>query len=300
MTIAATLGAPVSDPTDPIRPPSEPCSLPTREERPEIAPPARRHLLWSALAGTVALCVGTALGVYAIPRKAEPTAAATSTAVAEVPAGVAGFAELFVATHLSGIASEDDLAALYPGGGGPLEAGGLWANRAATIAGRVIDEGVWRVTVAVDLLELMDGAYQPAGIQYYTVMVAQTVEQPVALSAPSRTPAPHNLQRPPGAARYAASVPPDQARAVADFLNAYLTGNGEVARYVAPPARIALFPTPPYVSVEITNLGADSLGWIRAQVTTTSANGASQALEYTLEMTQESGVWEVLALAPAA
>ncbi|MDJ0496926.1 MAG: conjugal transfer protein [Acidimicrobiia bacterium] len=299
MTIAESLGAPVSDPADPIGPTPDPCPLPTQGKRRETADRTRRHLLWSALVGAVALCVGTAIGTYAIPHQgALIPSARFSTAVA-VPADVAGFAELFVATHLSGIASEDDLAVLYPAGRAPVSASGLWANRAATIGGSLVAENVWRLEVAADVLEMVDGVYQPAGIQYYSVMVGLTATQPVALSAPSRTPAPTQPHPLPGASRYAASVPPGQAEEVAGFLRAYLTGNGEVATYLAPAATIALFSAPPYLSVEITSLDADPMGRIRAQLTTTSAHGASQTLEYTLEMTNESGAWEVATLDPA-
>jgi hypothetical protein len=102
------------------------------------------------------------------------------------------------------------------------------------------------------------------------------------------------------AARFGGAVPPDQGNAVADFLNAYLTGQGEVARYIAPTARMALFTAPPYASSTIESLGSDARGWVRARLTATTTNGATQSLEYTLEMTYASGVWEVLTLAPAA
>ncbi len=299
MTMADMLGAPICDPPDPIAPTSDPCPLPARDTRPEVANPTRRHLVRLSLVVATALCVGVAVGTYAIPHRTELAPRPTAAAANEVPAGVAGFAELFVATHLSAIVAAEHRAALYPNGGAPPDPSGLWVNRAATTAAVAVDENVWRVTVAAEVLEKVDDTYEPAGIQYYTVIVAQTDAQPMALSAPSRTPIPEEPTRTKTAPRYTGAVPPDQETAVVDFLTAYLTGNGEVARYVAPTARIALFSAPPYVSAEIVSIGADSLGRIRAQLTAVSASGATPRLEYTLEMTYESGVWEVLAMAPS-
>lgn len=299
MTINEMLGTPVSDRASPIRLSSVPCPIPTQPQPDENGERSNRTLLWSVLIAATSLCIGIAVGGYAIPRAGDPAAVLSAVAAqVDVPAGVAGFAELFAATHLSGVAAAEDLAVLYPDAAAPPAATGLWVNRAAAIAAVAVDEEVWRVTVATEVLEMVDGAYEPAGIQYYTVTVAQKDAQPVALSAPSRTPAPENVAQRAAAPRYAGAVPPDQERAVVDFLGAYLTGNGEVARYMAPTARIALFPVPPYVSTRMESIGADALGRVRARLTATSANGATQALEYTLEMGYASGVWEVLTLAP--
>jgi hypothetical protein len=213
---------------------------------------------------------------------------------------VAGLAELFVATHLSGVATEEDLMTLHPTGTPADGASGLWVNSAVAVDGTAIGDDVWRMTVAADVLEMIEGAYEPAGIQYYTVTVAETAAQPVALTAPSRIPPPGNMVQPVTAARFAGAVPPDQGNAVTEFLNAYLTGQGEVARYMAPTARIALFSAPPYASIAMESQGSDSLGRVRARLTATTAGGATQTLEYTLEMTHSGGVWEVLTLAPMA
>lgn len=293
------LGSPVSDPVGPTRPTSDPCPVPYSAPRREIPHPTSRNLIWSAAIALITFCAGIVVGVYAIPRGAESAPTLNVQAVAAVPAGVAGFAELYVATHLSGLTEEGDLNAFHPDGGPSPGPTGVWVNRAAAIAGVAIDEDIWQVTVAADVLEMIDGAYEPAGLQYFTVSVAETDAQPVAISFPNRIPAPENLSQPATAPRFTGSVPPDQASAIGEFLNAYLTGHGEVARYMAPTAGIALFPAPPYASTKIENLGADPLGRVRARLTATSANGAAQILEYTLEMSYASGVWELVTLAPA-
>jgi hypothetical protein len=95
------------------------------------------------------------------------------------------------------------------------------------------------------------------------------------------------------------SVPADQVAAVTSFLEAHLTGQGEVARFVSPTTRIPLFAVPPYESIAVTHVGADSVGRVMTQVAAVTSRGAHHDLEYTLELTFESGVWEVADLVPA-
>ena len=300
MTVAEMLGTPVSDPAESIRAPSDRCPLPTPQQPDVDAKRRSGGPLRTALIAASTVCLGIVLGARAIPRTGDPFLTPSPAAVlTAVPAGIAGFAELFVATHLSGVAAPEDLVALYPDATSSSAARGLWINRAATITGVLVEEDTWRLTVAADVLEMVDGAYEPTGIQHFTVTIAQTNAQPVAVTAPSRIPPPEVVWHPIAAAQFTRVVPPDQEIAVTGFLSAYLTGQGEVARYIAPTARIALFSTPPYVSAEIRSMGADSQGRVRARLTAVSATGATQALEYTLDMTHESGVWEVLTLASA-
>lgn len=301
MTITDMLGTPVTDPADPLPATPDRCRASALAHPAEATEPGRRNPVWSVLTAAMALCVGVAVGAYWAPGKEIPTSPpARRAAAADIPSSVAGLAELFVATQLSGVATEQDLATLHPADT-PMDGGsGLWVNRAVSVDGTAIGDDVWRMTVAADVLEMIEGAYQPAGIQYYTVTVAETDAQPVAVTAPSRIPPPHHMPQPVTAARFAGAVPPDQGRAVEEFLNAYLTGHGEVARYVAATARIAVFPTPPYESITIESLASDSLGRVRARLTATTTNEATQTLEYTLEMAYAGGVWEVLTLASVA
>lgn len=299
MTFAEVLGTPVSDPTDAISATADRCPVPTPTQPSEYSERGGGNLLWTALVAATTLCVGLGIGAYVVARSGESASASpTPGGPVAVPTGVAGLAELFVASHLSGATAHKDLVALHPGATPPATASGLWINRAATIAGTAIADDTWELTVATDVLEMVDGAYEPAGIQYFTVTVAETGGQPVALSAPSRIPTPENVSRRVVAEPFTRAIPPDQEAAVTGFLDAYLTGEGEIARYLAPTARMALFPAPPYVSIEIQRTAADSFGRVRASLTATSTTGAAQALEFALEMTYESGLWEVLALLP--
>jgi hypothetical protein len=179
------------------------------------------------------------------------------------------------------------------------ESTGLWAARTAAIDTEPLGNGFWQVTLAAEVLELVDGAYESTGIHYYELTITDQGGHPVALSAPARVPDP----APPATSAAPAhneAVPADQAAAAAAFLDAYLTGNGELARFVSTTAYIAPFAQPPYASTEVRDLGADSLGNINVIVEATTERGGHQALEYTLEMTFESGVWEVSNLIAAA
>jgi hypothetical protein len=200
---------------------------------------------------------------------------------------------MVTALQLSGLTDPTDLGTMYAGAPPETEDAGLWVNRSAAVATESLGDQFWLVTVAVDALEMVDGAYESVGIQYYDLTVASGGDQPMAVSAPTRIPAPAVIGAPSGVPTFGGPVPADQAVATSSFLEAYLTGRGEVARYLSPTARILLFAKAPYETVKLGSLGSDSLGRVRAQVEATTNRGGHQNLEYTLEMTFESGVWEV-------
>lgn len=296
------LGTPVRDVAEPDDPIRTPCSLP---ELPGIATKERaprNRWIWGFVATISALGVGIGAGSYlAHTPTPDPAPVAPTAPQAPVPASEVGsFAELVTSIHLSGLADPADLAPLYTGRSAPAGTTGLWANQTAAVTSTSLGEGFWQVTVAVDTLELVEGAYEWAGVQYYEVTVAELDGQPVAVSGPSRIPGPAAAPTPSGMPNYNAAVPADQTAAAISFLNAYLTGNGEIARFVSATARIAPFAEPPYASIEIRDLGTDSLGHVNVLIEATTDRGGHQALEYTLEMSFESGVWEVSNLLPAA
>jgi hypothetical protein len=169
-------------------------------------PAARAAVVAAVLVG--AICGPLAL----LAAAAQPPAAAQSAGVApEVPpAGVLGFAELAVAAFVNQADEEHpaSLAQFYPAAGSDpgLRLDGMWAGqfyaaRAVGVAAAPAGPGDWAVTVAVEVLEAVDGAYQPAGTRYYTVGVHQSLGRYAATSLPGQVPAP-----PPAA-------PPDTAPA---------------------------------------------------------------------------------------
>jgi hypothetical protein len=215
------------------------------------------------------------------------------------PATVGDFAELFASLHLSGLASASDMAPLYLGEVSAA-ATNTWINRSAAVGMDPLGDGLWTVTVAAEVLEMVEGAYETAGIQYFEVTVDAGGDHPVAVSAPARVPAPGVVQTSSAIPSFAVTVAPDQLTAAAAFFEAYLTGRGELARYVSATAQIPMFAEPPYESISMVGVAADSLGRVRVDLDAATARGGQHRIQYVAEMTFERGVWEVAGLVPVA
>ena len=244
-----------------------------------------------------------------------PSSAASGPAVeAPVPTIAAeGFAELFVAAYLgAGEGSEDTLRPFYPervemrG----VAAGSRYAARTVTIDTQVAGERYWSVTVAADVLVSGEGdALQRAGTRYFQVGVAQTAppnKNLVATSLPAEVPAPvavssirldlESLERPRS----------DDAVAVAvqRFAAAFLAGEGELVRYVAPGSSLRAVRPAPFTTTEVTRLAsrdgevAAGTKQVLAEVRGTDAGGRRQVLHYSLELAQREGRWEVTEMLP--
>jgi hypothetical protein len=295
MNITEMLGAPVSDPTDAIPGPRG-CAISPRPVEIETEPPQGRTQMWLwPVIVVLALAAGYALAVWIRPVVADPPLHLPATIPQPVAApAISAVAEMATALHLTGLADPAELMAILSETTAATGPTGYWVNRAAAVAVESPAAAQWLVTVAADVLELVDGAYEPAGIQYFEVLVSDG-DSPIAVSLPTRIPPPASGAQP-AAASFQDPVPIDQEHAVAGFLDAYLTGNGQVARYAAPGARIPLFATPPYTSVAVQHLAADSQGAVRARVAATSRRGTSVTLDYTLDLTFEHGVWEIVAI----
>jgi len=300
MNIAEILGRPVSDLAEFDEPDRPGCSAVVVPEHAAEPPSEKRGRLWATLAIVAALAVGLAAGVY-LTRSTATTDTVftppTATAVA-VPPNIGGFAELFTEMHLTGLTSTADLARLYTGEAPDTPASGLWINRSAAVSTRSLGRDFWAVTVAVDVLEMADGTYETAGLQYFELTIAGNGGRPVAVSTPSRIPPPATVGLPAGMPLFRGTVPADQETAVAAYLEAHLTGRGEVARYLSPTARIPIFAEAPYSSVTLGSMGSDSVGRVNVQVEAFTRRGGHHTIEYTLELTFENGVWEVSALVP--
>jgi hypothetical protein len=245
-----------------------------------------------------------------------PSSAAAGPAV-EAPAPTAaaeGFAELFVATWLSaGEGAEDTLRPFYPEAVDMrgMTAGSRYAARTVTVDVAEVEERYWSVTVAADVLVSGEGGvFQRAGTRFFQVAVAQGPPPARALVAPSlpaEVPAPvavssvrldiDTLERP----------RPDDAMAVAvqRFAAAFLTGQGELVRYVAPGSALRAVRPAPFTAIEVTRLSSrDREGaptpamQVLAEVRGTDAGGRSQVLHYSLELSQREGRWEVSEMLP--
>ena len=291
MSMTDLLGPAVVD-SDDYPPPAQPsCAASSLPPDPPDDEPDRGHHRWQVLAVFLALAAGIGIGSFVLPKWLEPASdAATTTASSSE---IAAVAEFFVALHLSGTATAEDLATLHPGSDPGREATGYWVTRAAAISVAPVGEDTWVATVAAELLEMVDETYRQAGVQYFQVGIDTTGPRPVVRSAPLRVPRPNAVKLPVAASIPGGTVTPEQEAAAVHFLEAYLTGNSQAGRYVAATTRFSLFDTPPYSELEVVALTTDSRGGLRAEIEATSLHGATVRLEYVLGMTLENGVWVV-------
>jgi hypothetical protein len=297
MNITEVLGIPVSDPVS-WEGPSEPeCSVSTTPEYRRKPEPRRLHWIWVALAVVATFAGGFGARTYlATPGVAERLPI-SNTIPDRDPASVGNFAELFTSLHLTGLASTADMSHLYVGTM-PESVRGTWVNKSSAVAVELHGDDIWTVTVAADVLQIVEGAYESAGIQYFDVTVDSSGDHPIAISAPARVPGP-GVARPSNAVpAFADTVPPDQLAAATAFLDAHLSGRGELARYVSTTAQIPPFDTPPYKSISIVTAAADSRGRVQVDLEATTGRGGLHRLQYVANMTFERGIWEVSSLVP--
>ncbi|MGW7208456.1 conjugal transfer protein [Streptomyces sp. NPDC054837] len=161
--------------------------------------------------------------------------------------------------------------------------------------------GAWSVTVAAQ--------YADGRVRYYAIAVAAdragtwfaVTGAPGVVAAPARVEAPTSV--------YGVSVPQgDLSSAIGEFLAAYLTGAGQVERYLAPGVQLTAVSPAPYTAVAVQQVSAvqdvaagervpANGTWVRvlAQVEARDADGR-WPLAYELALRARSGRWEVSAL----
>jgi hypothetical protein len=268
-----------------------------------------RLALWAVIAaGPIALCVAitsspTTAGA-ATPSR--PTAAVRTTDQAADPAG---YAQLFVHAWLR--SSADDAASaqarlaqsMAPDVELPDPAADAQPRPASVTAVRSAQraDGAWSVTVAA---QYADGA-----VRYYAVPVTadRTGASFTVTGAPAVVAGPARAEVP--ISPYAVGVPEgDLSAAIGEFLAAYLTGAGEVDRYLAPGVSLPPASPAPYTAVTVQQVSAveeaaaagqvpadGTKVRVLAQVEARDASGR-WPLGYELVLTARSGRWEVAAL----
>lgn len=288
---------------------------------------------WAAWA---LLLAGPLLAVAAWMRPPAAAGAPQTTAKAPVVqqdgAGPAGFAQLYVAAYVTaGQGSEASLAPYFPGMRDvslTAASGAQHAERVAAVRVRDVSAGYWSVTVAARLVSDLkaapakDAAGQGDGrtvevLRYFQVPVRGQGGGYVAAGLPAEVSAPALSGQQPKLA-YGAPVPADvkdpATGAVAEFLAAYLSGTGQLDRYLSPGTTMAAVSPAPYRQVQVTQL-AQRGGEFRANalvsagaernllvdVTATDQYGQTRPLTYSLSLKARDGRWEIAALdaAPA-
>ena len=216
-----------------------------------------------------------------------------------------GFAELFIATYLH--AGEGSTAGLdrfvdgvaFDG----VEAGSWSVVRTTSLGATEIAPGYFAVTVAVELIAHAPGGDstlvpEPVGTLFYSVGVAETDSGWTVVGLPSLMPAPNRVSAP--------DLLVDRVDGVGDlgladmvgrFLSAYLTGDGDLYRYLAPSASIEGVQSSPFTAVEALRSGMAEDKQGRSVVTVvaraTDDAGRAQLLEFWLTVSQRDGRWEV-------
>ncbi|MGW5465443.1 conjugal transfer protein [Streptomyces sp. NPDC003996] len=214
-----------------------------------------RLAVWTAIAaGPIAL----ALAVASTPTTVQAATATKPTAVRTAAAAdPAGYAQLFLSAWLRSSADDATSAqarlaqSMAPDVELPDPAAGALSRPLSVTAVRSAQRGggAWSVTVAAQ--------YAAGRLRYYTVPVTAdgagasftVTGAPGVVAGPARAVAPKSP--------YRVSVPDgDLSSAVGEFLAAYLTGAGEVSRYLAPGVSLAPVSPAPYTALLVQQVSA--------------------------------------------
>ncbi|QDO45835.1 conjugal transfer protein [Streptomyces sp. RLB3-17] len=269
---------------------------------------SRLAVLTAIAAGPVALCVAVASTPTTVQAATPPKPTAVRTAAATADPG--GYAQLFVSVWLrssaddatsaqarlaQSMAPDVELPAPAPVAGAQPKPESVTAVRSAQREG-----GTWSVTVAAQ--------YADGSVRYYAVPMAANpagasftvTGAPGVVAGPARTEVPKSS--------YGVTVPEgDLSSAVGEFLAAYLTGAGEVDRYLAPGVRMSAVSPAPYTTVSVQQVSAleeAAAGQVPADGTKVRVlaqveardSGGRWPLAYELTLKARSGRWEVAAL----
>ena len=274
----------------------------------------RRRVRLSRLAAWTAIAAGPialGLAITSSPATAEAATATTSTAVRTTRAAAdpGGYAQVFVGAWLRSSTDEETSAqarlaqSLAPDVDLPDPAAGAQAKPQSVVAVRSAQHtgGAWSVTVAA---QYADGA-----VRYYALPLVSdstggsftVTGAPGVVAGPARATVP--------ASPYRVSVTGGNlTSAVGEFFAAYLTGTGEVSRYLAPGVNLPAVSPAPYTAATVQQVSAVEQAAATAQVpgdgttvhilTQVDAQDTSGQwpLAYELTLRARSSRWEVAAL----
>ncbi|MET9427887.1 conjugal transfer protein [Streptomyces sp. NPDC003036] len=284
-------------------------------------------LILGPLLGTAAYLSAPA---QAGPSQKRPAATAPAATGAQ---GAAGFAQLFAAAFIE--AGEDDqakLAAYYPDATGLRlegDSGRRRVEQLTVVRLRQTAPGVWAVTVAARITDTKASARPPhqedkddtktaSAVRYFQVPVATAPTASgangyTALAMPAEVAAPEQIRAPAliyGPMRPALPTDP-RTQAVTEFLSAYLTGSGELDRYLAPGTKLSAIAPAPYTGVAVDTLaiegekGTEPVTTVPGDGTTLRLLVAARAtghdevrvpLTYALTLKARAGRWEIASL----
>lgn len=270
-----------------------------------MAAKAATVLLWCCL---ILSPVGAAAGVLALTQTGTaPVQAAPVPDQSNDRAIVSEFAQRVVLTWLTATQDNPDplLALLKDAPASALSRDPFTAHD-PTVAAIAETDGTWSVTVAVTVTD----AREVTARRFFQVPIHLADGTVTALTLPapvSPPPVVATASRDYGALLGASSAP---GETVAQFLTAYLTGAGNVSRYLTPGTTLTALDPAPYTTVRLVDLRGDTdveptitpadgqrmrvLATAAAEVTDTqSAN-----VTYALTLTARAGRWEITAIDP--
>ncbi|MFE7958728.1 conjugal transfer protein [Streptomyces sp. NPDC057413] len=268
---------------------------------------SRVAVLTAIAAGPIALCVAVASTPTTVQAATatKPNAVRTATAAADP----GGYAQLFLSAWLRSSAGDETSAqarlaqSMAPDVDLPAPASDAHPAPQSVTAVRTAQRGggAWSVTVAAQ--------YADGSVRYYAVPVVaddagtsfMVTGAPGVVAGPARASVPKSP--------YGVTVPEgDLSSAVGEFLAAYLTGAGEVDRYLAPGVALARVSPAPYTAVAVQQVSAieeaAAAEKVPADGTTVHVLVSVEArdaagrwpLAYELALKARSGRWEVAAL----
>ncbi|MFG2894925.1 conjugal transfer protein [Streptomyces sp. NPDC048248] len=280
------------------------------------------------------LLTGPLLGGLALASTAQPAAVPTR---AEAPraqpassdsVAPAGFAEVYVAAYVKAGDSDADaeeLAAFYPAARSmswSSEGGAERTESASAVQVRQISASYWSVTVAARITSSAKDA-DSGRVRYFQVPVRATGGRGAsgwtAAALPAEVAAPTGAKGAAPELSYGAAHAPlnsDPAvQTVRGFLAAYLTGRGELDRYLSPGTALHAVRPAPYTAVALTQIadhgqgpaeGAEAQappdGVQRRLLVDVEGDGqhtSSRPMTYAIELRARDGRWEVASLEAA-
>ncbi|MFB7763704.1 conjugal transfer protein [Streptomyces xiamenensis] len=279
---------------------------------------ARAGVWGLVLAGPLMAAVALVKPSEAAPVAAEPLPV---DVVVGDPVGPAGFAELYLRAYLEGDpqAAGEELAPFYPAARSQPGAGGavVAVRHSGVVSSEAISGGYWSVTVGARVAEdvpAADGSGETSTheqLRYFRVPVVAVEGGWEATAYPAEVVAPASTGLREADYEVLALQAQDPAAVTLhDFFSAYLTGVGDVSRYLAPGEDAhAVWPAP-YVEVEVASVAARSVDdglhpaagaeeQLLVEVQARSASGRAWPLSYAVVLAERDGRWEIGALEPA-
>ena len=266
-------------------------------------------LLWLLVAAGPVTAGAVAFHVTALGQRVDALYAAPDIEPSDESVAASGFGELFVASLLTTDAdTSKSLSGIAIPPAGDTEGGGWVASREVSLGADEIAPGYFAVMVAADIHRANPNTptgWDPATTYIYTLGVVRhdagwsATGLPTLVAGPPTSPlADIQVDRLDGLDEV-----PGIEDAVAAFLAAYLTGTGDLDRYIVPDSRLVPVEPAPFDNVELIEAGmtksANGARYVSALVSGTDLYGSGQLLEYALLVSQRDGRWEIAELLPA-